>query len=125
MARRKAVVIEDLSSDMLNAERDAQRRVLNRMAEPFKQELEKRARKHVDSGDYAGSMFAEVDKKALVLRGGSDDPVAALVEYGTGPRTTDNGANRGIMPNDAVIRKSALAIRRKVYDEIEKELRRV
>ena len=125
MARRRAVVIEDLSVDMLNAERDAQRRVLNRLAKPFLLELEKRARKHVKSGNYAASMFAEVDKKALVLRGGSTDPVAALIEVGTGPRSTEDGANRGVMPKDAVIRKSALAIRRKVYDEIENELRRV
>jgi hypothetical protein len=47
------------------------------------------------------------------------------VELGTGPRQTENGANRGVMPGFGVIRKSALAMRRKVFDEVERELRRV
>lgn len=123
--RRTGIVIEDLTQEMLNDERDAQRRVLERMTQPFRQELEKRARKHVNRGQYADSMFSEVDDNALILRGGSTDPVAILIEKGTGPRSTGSGAGRGVMPKDAVIRKSALAIRRKVYDEVERELRNV
>jgi hypothetical protein len=123
--RRQLVVTEDLTQEVLNDVRDAERRVFNRIAPEFQRELERRAGKHVETGNYSNSMFAEVDKKALVMRGGSSAPHAHLVELGTGPRQTDSGANRGTMPGFGVIRKSALAIRRKVFDEVEQELKRV
>jgi hypothetical protein len=123
--RRQLVVTDDLTLEVLNDVRDAERRVFNRIAPDYQRELERRAGKYVETGNYAASMFAEVDKNALVMRGGSSAPHAHLIEKGTGPRSTDDGATRGVMPGFGVIRKSSLAMRRKVFDEIEKELRRV
>jgi hypothetical protein len=123
--RRKLVVTEDLTQEALDDIRDAERRVFDRLAPDWQRDLERRAGKHVETGDYANSMFSEVEKKSIAMRGGSSAPHAHLVEHGTGPRANAKGANRGVMPGFGVIRKSALAMRRKVFDEVERELKRV
>lgn len=126
------IELHDFTREMLNDERDAQRRALNKAAIQAEQELEKRA--PVDEGDYKRGLFAEAPNNKLQLvmgakytgrkSGGSNH--AHLIEFGTGPRFTRSGAYRGEMPSKGrgtgVIRKSALAVRRYIVNLISREL---
>ncbi|MFP4427587.1 MAG: HK97 gp10 family phage protein [Spirochaetaceae bacterium] len=129
------IELEDLTAEMLNAERDAQRRALNIAAKQAEREMDKRAPE--DEGDYKRGLFAEVPDNKLQLimgakytgrmAGGSNH--AHLIEFGTGPRFTRSGAYRGAMPSKgrgtAVIRKSALVVRRYVVSLVTRELKGV
>lgn len=130
MARRSRynVTIEDYSDEMLNATRDAERTVLERLEPVADQELRDRADRIVDdkTGNYKRNLFAEVSDRRLELvmgakyggRGAGGANHAHLIEFGTGQRTTRSGANRGEMPKFGVIRKAALKLRRQVFAEV-------
>lgn len=123
--RRRQIVIEDATDEMLNDERDAQRRVLERSVQQYEEELDKRASRYEHTGNYRAGMFVEVEKRQLAIKGGNSAPHAHLLEYGSGPRSTKAGADRGAMPKIGVIRKASLAMRRKIFDDLAEELKRV
>lgn len=126
--RRKNIVVEDLSQDVLNDVRDTERRVFNRLQPRALNELQRRGVTG-PTGNYNRGFFAEVDPDSIALYMGNDAPHAYLVEFGTGPRTTKAGENRGEMPKTGrrrgIVRKAALAFRRTVFDAVEEALRRV
>lgn len=134
--RRYNVVIEDFSDEMLNATRDAERRALESLAPDALRELRARADRVVNekSGNYRRNLFAEASDRRLELtmgarysgRGAGGANHAHLIEYGTGPRQTRAGANRGQMPKprSGVIRFAALKMRRQIYAQVLSALKR-
>ena len=124
--RRKNIVVEEQSQRVLNEIRDAERSVFWKFQPLALQELEKRGSKHEGpTGNYNEAFYAEAPERELSLKMGNSSPHAHLLEFGSGPRVTQSGESRGSMPKFAVIRKSALALRRKVFDAVEEALRRV
>ncbi len=123
--RRKNIVVEDRSREVLNEIRDTERQVMNKLRLEALEELQTRGRRHQGpTGNYNAEFFAEVEDSHIGLRMGNAASHAHLVELGTGVRSTATGANRGVMPAFGVIRKSALAFRRTVFDAVEKALKR-
>lgn len=121
--RRSQVVIEDLSEEMLNATRDAERVALNNIAPQARQELHSRAARNEHTGNYSKSLFAEVPSRRLELVMGSSAPHAHLVEFGTGPRETRTGASRGSMPKLGVIRRAARKMRKVAFQSVVAQLK--
>lgn len=139
MPRRSSrynVEIIDYSDEMLNATRDAERRALESAAPDALRELQARADRVVDekTGNYRQSLFSEVSDRRLELvmgaryggRGAGGGNHAHLIEFGTGPRRTRSGADRGSMPKprSGVIRFAALKLRRKIYADVLSSLKR-
>lgn len=120
---KKLAIVEDRSDEALNRIRDAERRALKASERQAFQEMQKRAPE--DDGEYKRGLETEVPANRLQLYMAAKAPHSHLVEYGTGPRSTASGANRGQMKGFKVLRKSALKMRREVMSNLESELKNV
>ncbi len=117
---KKLAIVEDRSDEALNRIRDAERRALNASKRQALQEMGKRAPEN--EGEYKNGLEVEVPANRLQLYMIAKAPHSHLVEYGSGPRTTKIGANRGQMKGYGVLRKSALRMRREVMSNLKTEL---